>query len=32
MRRRLIALYVAGATIAMLVTANAAVAATWIRR
>jgi hypothetical protein len=32
MRRRLIALYLAGATIAVLVTANAAAAATWIRR
>jgi len=32
MRRHLIALYVAGATVATLVAANAAVAATWIRR
>jgi hypothetical protein len=32
MRRHLIALYVAGATVAMLVAANAAVASTWIRR
>jgi len=32
MRSKLIALYVAGAAIATLVAANAAVAATWIRR
>lgn len=32
MRRKLIALYVAGATVATLVAANSAVAATWIRR
>jgi hypothetical protein len=32
MRPKLIALYVAGAALATLVAANAAVAATWIRR
>ena len=32
MRRHLIAVYVLGATVATLVAANAAVAATWIRR
>lgn len=32
MRRHLIALYVAGATVASLVAANGALAATWIRR
>ncbi len=32
MRRKLIALYMAGASIATLAAANGAVAATWIRR
>jgi hypothetical protein len=32
MRRHLLALYVAGATVATLVVANSAVAATWTRR
>ncbi len=32
MRRNLTALYVAGAAVAMLVAANGALAATWIRR
>jgi hypothetical protein len=32
MRSKLIALYVAGAAVATLVAANAAVATTWIRR
>lgn len=32
MRRRLIALYLTAATVAMMVGANAALAATWIRR
>ena len=32
MRRHLIGLYVLGATLATLVAANGAVAATWIRR
>jgi hypothetical protein len=32
MRRRLLALYIAGATVATLVAANSAMAATWIRR
>ena len=32
MRRHLTAIYVAGATVAPLVAANAAVAAPWIRR
>jgi hypothetical protein len=32
MRRHLLALYVTGATVAALITANAALAATWIRR